>query len=210
MAEREKILYVAASPRGETSTSRGFGDEVVGQFEQNGWAIDRLDLWAEDLPDLNNDIVAAKYAKLAGRGLTGAQAAAWEAIERLVERVDVADRVVIATPMWNFGIPYKLKHWIDLITQPGLTFTFDIATGYHPLLASRPVLVILSSAGDYRSGSSRGRPDLATPYLHAALKFIGLADVEIVPIGPTVGPDADIAEGRERATASLAAWFDHG
>ena len=35
--------------------------------------------------------------------------------------------------MWNFGIPYKLKQWIDVITQPGLAFRFDPAQGYLPL-----------------------------------------------------------------------------
>ena len=36
-------------------------------------------------------------------------------------RLDLAERVLISTPMWNFGIPYKLKHWLDIINQPGLT-----------------------------------------------------------------------------------------
>ena len=40
----------------------------------------------------------------------------------MVNRLRDADAVLIATPMWNFGIPYKLKHWIDLITQPGTDF----------------------------------------------------------------------------------------
>jgi hypothetical protein len=37
-----------------------------------------------------------------------------------------------------FGIPYKLKQWFDLIVQPGLTFRFDPAQGYLPLLKDRP------------------------------------------------------------------------
>ncbi|TVS05393.1 MAG: hypothetical protein EA413_06875 [Cyanobium sp. PLM2.Bin73] len=36
--------------------------------------------------------------------------------------------------MWNFSIPYKLKHWIALVTQPGLSFGFDPATGYYGLI----------------------------------------------------------------------------
>jgi hypothetical protein len=48
--------------------------------------------------------------------------------------------------MWNFGIPYKLKHWIDVITQPGLTFRFDPAQGYLPLLKDRPTVVIIAVA----------------------------------------------------------------
>ena len=47
-------------------------------------------------------------------------------------RLSLADRVLISTPMWNFGIPYKLKQCFDLIIQPGLTFRFDPARGYLP------------------------------------------------------------------------------
>ena len=55
-------------------------------------------------------------------------------LERMAMRFALADRVLISTPMWNFGIPYKLKQWFDLIVQPGLTFRFDPAQGYFPLL----------------------------------------------------------------------------
>ena len=79
-------------------------------------------------------------------------------IEALVARLARAERVLISTPMWNFSIPYRLKHWIDLITQPALTFTFDPATGYAPLLTPRPTLVILASGGDYATGESRADP----------------------------------------------------
>lgn len=121
----------------------------------------------------------------------------------MAERLRSADGVLIATPMWNFGIPYKLKHWIDLITQPGLTFSFNPETGYSPKLASCPTLVVLSSAGDYTTGTSRGRPDLATPYLRAALTFIGLNEVRFVPIGPTLGPDGDVSAARAHAHEAL-------
>ena len=45
----------------------------------------------------------------------------------MASRLAQADRVLISTPMWNFGIPYKLKQWFDLIVQPGITFRFDPA-----------------------------------------------------------------------------------
>jgi FMN-dependent NADH-azoreductase len=60
----------------------------------------------------------------------------------------LADRVLISTPMWNFAIPYKLKQWFDLIVKPRLTFRFDPAQGYLPLLKNRPTVVILASGSD--------------------------------------------------------------
>src|SRR2546430_15521971 len=76
--------------------------------------------------------------------------------------------------MWNFGIPYKLKQWIDVITQPGLAFRYDPAQGYLPVFKDRPTVVILASGSDFITGMNRGRIDMATPYLREALRFIGV------------------------------------
>ena len=58
----------------------------------------------------------------AGEPFTDPQRDAFAVTERIALRFALADRVLISTPMWNFGIPYKLKQWIDVITQPGLAF----------------------------------------------------------------------------------------
>jgi FMN-dependent NADH-azoreductase len=200
-----RLLYVQASPRDSTSTS----SDAAGAFLKALGAhrldvtIDPLDLWRAELPEFSGAMIASKYAALAGRSMDSGEAAAWRRITAMVDRLKSADGVVIATPMWNFGIPYKLKHWIDLITQPSLTFSFNPETGYAPLLLSRPTLVILSSAGDYATGTSRGRPDLATPYLKAALGFNGLSDVTFIPVGPTVGPADGIEAARDQARVRL-------
>lgn len=203
--DRSTLLYIEASPRKTSSSSIAAAEGFLDAISRHcpGAEIDRLSLWQTTLPEFDGATISAKYATLAGRQFSAPEAAAWQEIARMVERLKAAWCVVIATPMWNFGIPYKLKHWIDLITQPGLTFSFSAETGYAPLLKPRPVLVILSSSGDYTTGASRGRPDLATPYLREALKFIGLSDVTFVPIGPTIGPEALLVAARAKAHARL-------
>jgi FMN-dependent NADH-azoreductase len=67
------------------------------------------------------------------------------------------------------------------------------------------VVAVLASSGDYRSGLSYGRQDLATPYLKAALAFIGLSDATVIGAGPTVGPAEAIADGLADASAQLQA-----
>ncbi|MDR7039614.1 FMN-dependent NADH-azoreductase [Methylobacterium sp. BE186] len=199
------LLHVEASPRGDASRSTHVARGFIAALRAGvpSLTVDHLDLWQADLPSFDGAALAAKYARLSGRPHEGREAAAWAEIERLVTRVDRAEHILLSTPMWNLSIPYRLKHWIDLITQPGLSFAFDPATGYRPLLRPRPALAILTSAGDYATGESRGRPDLATPYLRAALGFVGLSDLAIVPVGPTIGPGADAAV--ERAATRLRA-----
>jgi FMN-dependent NADH-azoreductase len=200
-----KLLCIQASPRDSVSTSSDVAASFLEALARHrpDVTIDPLDLWRAELPEFSGAMIASKYAALAGRSMDAREAAAWRRITAMVDRLKSADGVVIATPMWNFGIPYKLKHWIDLITQPSLTFSFNPETGYAPLLLPRPTLVILSSAGDYASGTSRCRPDLATPYLKAALGFIGLSDVTFVPIGPTVGPADAIETARDHVRVRL-------
>lgn len=45
-------------------------------------------------------------------------------VEDVIEQFTAADKYLFSLPMWNFGIPYKLKHYIDVIVQPGYTFSF--------------------------------------------------------------------------------------
>ncbi|MBX6745079.1 MAG: NAD(P)H-dependent oxidoreductase [Acetobacteraceae bacterium] len=200
-----RLLHIEASPRGARSRSSQLATRLTAGLKSRlpGLELDLVNVWREELPPLDGDLIAAKYARLAGTALAPREAQAWASVEAMVRRLDAADRIVISSPLWNFSIPYRLKHYIDLVTQPGLTFSFDPKTGYRPLLRTRPVDIILASAGDYRFGPSWGRPDLATPYLREALAFIGLRDVRVIPVGPTVGEEADVSAAVARAVAAL-------
>ncbi|MFC3695426.1 FMN-dependent NADH-azoreductase [Chenggangzhangella methanolivorans] len=202
-----RILHVEASPRREASRSSEAAAAFLAEVATSAAdaEIDRLGLWDEPLPELDGDALAAKYARLAGTPLTPAQQAAWDGVAGLVERLDAADAVLISTPMWNLSLPYRLKHWIDLVTQPGLSFSFDPASGYAPLLRPRPTVAILASAGDFSSGRSFGRADFASDYLRAALGFIGLTGAVVAPVQPTAGPPDHVAAGVAAARDRLAA-----
>ena len=65
--------------------------------------------------------------------------------------------------MWNFGVPYKLKHYIDVITQPGLSFSFSPETGYTGLVTGKPAAVIYARGGEYSSSEAAARMDFQKP-----------------------------------------------
>jgi FMN-dependent NADH-azoreductase len=199
-----KLFHLRASPRSDSASSAG-ADAFLARFREThpGWDIDTHDLWRESLPEFDGAALEAKYARTAGRPFNDPQRDAFAVIERMVVRLALGDRVLISTPMWNFGIPYKLKQYFDLIVQPGLTFSFDPARGYSPLLKTKPTLVILASGGDFVTGMNRGRTDMATPYLRDVLRFIGLRDPRFVLIGPTVGPPGPIDAARQSAHRRL-------
>lgn len=42
----------------------------------------------------------------------------------MFDRFAAADAYLFSVPMWNAGVPYALKQWIDIISQPGWLFSF--------------------------------------------------------------------------------------
>jgi FMN-dependent NADH-azoreductase len=103
-------------------------------------------------------------------------------------------------PMWNSGIPYILKQFIDVISQPGLVFGFDPVTGYTGLLNHKKAFVVFTSAvyGDDR-GPAFGA-DFQAPYLTSWLRWTGIDDISEVQFRPNLAtPDADT--GRQAAHA---------
>src|SRR5262252_8203180 len=203
--EMPKLLHLACSPRADSESSAG-ARIFLDQFRQArpDWDIDVMNLWKDYLPEFEGYVLEAKYARIGGRPFTDSQRDAFAVAERIAVRLALADRVLISTPMWNFSIPYKLKQWFDVIVQPGLTFRFDPATGYQPLLKDRPTLVIVASGSDFVTGMNRGRTDMASPYLREALRFIGVRDVRFVLIGPTAGPVEPVRSARDSAHHRLA------
>lgn len=201
-----KLLHIACSPRPDSESGAG-ARVFVERFRQArpDWDIDVMDLWHEQLPEFAGPLMEAKYARMNGQAFSDAQRDGFAMAERIAVRLALADRLLISTPMWNFGIPYKLKQFLDVIIQPGLTFRFDPAQGYLPLLKDRPTLVIIASGSDFITGMNRGRIDMATPYLREALRFIGISDARFVPIGPTSGPLPPIQSARESAYRRLIA-----
>lgn len=199
-----KLFHLRCSPRSGSASSAGAA-AFLARFRQARptWDVDVLDLWQETLPEFDGNALTAKYARLAGRPFSSPEEDAFAVIERMAVRFALADRVLISTPMWNFGLPYKLKQWFDLIVQPGLTFRFDPALGYFPLVKNRPTVAILASGSDFVTGMNRGRIDMASPYLREILKFIGVTDLRIVLVGPTAGPGEAVRAARDTAHSRL-------
>jgi FMN-dependent NADH-azoreductase len=199
-----KLLHLACSPRADSESAAGAKVFLDGfRKVRPDWEIDAMDLWRDTLPEFRGDMLEAKYARIGGRSFSHAQRDAFAEAERLVIRLSLAERLLISTPMWNFSIPYRLKQWIDVIVQPGLTFRFDPAQGYLPLLKDRPTVVILASGSDFVTGMNRGRIDMATPYLREVLRFIGITDIRFLQIGPTTGPAEPIRHARQTAHRRL-------
>jgi FMN-dependent NADH-azoreductase len=95
--------------------------------------VDTLNVWHERLPEFDYEAIGAKYKAMTHEAMTEAESKVWELIQSLTQRFQNADRIVLGTPVWNFGLPYKLKQLIDLVAQRNYLFTCD-GIQYGPLL----------------------------------------------------------------------------
>lgn len=194
------LLHIEASPRKARSHSlnaaRRLGDAWLAAHP--GGHIDTLDLWAAPLPAFNEAALDAKYAILHGQPFTAEQKAAWDSITALAERFKAADSILISTPMWNFTIPYILKHYFDLIIQPGLTFSYSPETGYTGLVTGKKAAVVYARGGAYGPGSGAEAYDLQTKTVRQLLGFIGVTDVEDILVEATLAPP-DVVESHRQA-----------
>jgi FMN-dependent NADH-azoreductase len=103
--------------------------------------------------------------------------------------------------MWNSGIPYILKQLIDVISQPGMVFSFDPVEGYTGLLTGRKAAVIYTGAV---YGEGRGPAfgiDHQQPFFADWLRWAGITDISEVSFRPNLAT-ADADSGREIARAA--------
>ncbi len=195
-----KLLHVSASPRGERSESLAIARSFLTAFRDThpGIEVDELDLWDGTLPAFGPDAAAAKMAIFAGEEPQGAAAAAWAAATATFRRFDDADLYLFSVPMWNHGVPYVLKQFIDVVSQPGLVFGFDPEHGYTGLLTGKRAAVIYTSAvyGEGR-GPAFGADHQAT-YFGDWLRWAGVGDVDEVHFRPNLAV-ADAETPRRRA-----------
>ena len=183
-----KILHIVASPRGDASQSTKLADAYLNTALANdpNTTIDTLDLWQANLPEFDGDKAAAKMTFFGVGEMGTSEQSAWDQIVEITDRFTSADIYVLSVPMWNCGIPYKLKQYIDIITQPGLLFGFDPEAGYSGLLVGKTAKVFYT-AGVYGPGApAKYGADFHSTYLVWWLGFIGVSDIEDIRFQPSL------------------------
>ena len=186
-----KLLHIEASPRKQRSHSMAVANEFLSayQLQNPDHAVETLDIWNMPLPELDEAALGAKYAVINGENPSQQQAAAWAGIKSVFDQFNQADKYVLSVPMWNFGIPYRLKHYIDIITQPGMAWSYTSEDGYKGLLQNKSALVIYSSGDAYQAGTGFESYDLQKPYINLWLNFIGIQDIKTINVEATLFAD---------------------
>lgn len=204
------LLHISASPRGEASESLALARVFLDSYRavRPDVAVEHWDLWDGSLPSFGPDGAGAKMRIFAGEEPVGPQETAWHRARLTFERFAAADIYLFSVPMWNAGIPYILKQFIDVVSQPGMVFGFDPELGYTGLLEGKRAVALYTSAV-YGAGRPRSfGSDFQAPYLEDWMSWAGIEDIGSVEFRPNLAT-ADAAAGRrlahERARAAARA-----
>jgi len=191
-----KLLYIQASPRGKRSHCIAVADAFVEAYRQKhpGDDIVTLKVFDAPLPSFDGLAVQAKYAILHGQLHSKEEQNVWKKVEKMIDQFTSADKYVLAVPMWNFSIPYRLKQYIDLLVQPGYAFSYSEDKGYEGLVVGKPLLAVYARGGEYAIGSKTEAFDLQTKYIELIFGFMGFKDIRSVVVEPTLQSGPDVAE----------------
>lgn len=195
-----RLLYIQSSPRGERSHSIAVADAFIQAYRQKhpDDEIVTLNVFDASLPSFDGLAVQAKYMILHGQSHSKQEQQVWKNVEQVIDQFTSADKYVLAVPMWNFSIPYRLKQYIDLLVQPGYTFSYSQEKGYQGLIIGKPMLVVYARGGQYTSGSQTEAFDLQKKYMELIFGFIGFENIHSVIVEPTLQGGPEVAAAKQQ------------
>jgi len=132
-------------------------------------SVEEVELWNDKLVQYSIEHALSKLRLLNGSG-SQEDSDRFNPVLEAAESLNTVDIVVIATPMWNYSIPYVLKQYIDTIVQPGINFN-DSDDPEQTENRDR-ILVVFSSAGAVYDTNSPIK-DFLNPYLQQIFGLMG-------------------------------------
>lgn len=170
------LLVIYTSLSGQNGNSSKLVNNYIERLQanfDNGVNIVTRDIANNALPHLSSAEMGAWATPEEDRNAEQKQLA--KLSDDCVAEVQAADEIIIAVPMYNFGIPSTLKAWIDRIARAGITFRYT-ENGPVGLIEGKQVTLLAARGGIYKGTEL----DSQTPYLESVLGFVGLTDVRWV------------------------------
>jgi FMN-dependent NADH-azoreductase len=200
------LFRLDASIRVEGSASREIADIVEQHWLENhpGADVVRRHLGTEPLPsDAWSAAVSAKWTPEADR--TAFQRESLDLAATLADELTGADAVLLAVPLYNWGISQHLKTWVDLVLS-------GPAGPSARLLEGKPTVLVTVRGGAYGPGTPKHGWDHSTGYLHRILADVWGADLTVVEreltlagVNPAMDSFKDVAAALHAEALSAAA-----
>jgi len=169
-------LIVTSSANGDASVSNRLAASLIDRLREAdpGFGVVLRDVGADPLPHLTAETVAA----IKGTPQSATELAARALSDALVAELAEADLLVIASPMYNFGMSSTLKSWFDHVVRVGVTVRYG-ENGPEGLMTGKRAVVIESRGGLYSAGPGAAM-DSQEAHIRTLLRFMGITDVTFV------------------------------
>jgi len=180
------ILRIDVSARTNRSLTRGLSQRFIDEWQKQRPSdeIVQRDIGLEPPPAVSEDWIGAAFTPEKERSKD--QQATLHLSDTLIDEVVNADVILLAVPMYNYGMPSVLKAWFDQVIRVNKTFTFDLARGDEPLetILSGKQLVVLSSRGEFgfEPGGVREHRNHLDPHIRTCSKFLGIVEDHLIAI----------------------------
>ncbi len=190
------LFRLDASIRAEGSASREIADIVEQEWlaAHPDETVEKRHIGVDVLPaDAWGHAIAAGYIPAEDR--SAEQEAAVKLAATLTDEIVNADAILLAVPLYNWGVSQHIKAWFDLIMSD------PRARVPEPLLQGKPVVLVAVRGGGYAPGTPKHGWDHSTPYLRRMLADQWGADVTVVEreltlagVVPAMDPLKPVAE----------------
>ena len=176
------LLHVDSSPMGMASISRHLTAEFVQNWKRanSTGAVITRDLTITSIAPIAAEWVGAVYTPADSR--SEAQREVLAPSDELIRELRSADEYIIGVPMHNFGVPSKLKLWIDLIVRAGETFSYG-QNGPVGLLTNKKAAFMDATGGGYGEDAAMASFNFVEPYLRTIFGFIGVSNTRFLSAG---------------------------
>lgn len=167
-----KVLVIQSSAMNETSNTRLLTAKLLARLGRDSELdITTRDLAQNQLPHITDQTLGAFFTPQDQRSAEQVQIVALS--DRLVAELLNTDIIIIAAPMYNFGVPSTLKAYFDHIARAGVTFKYT-ETGPVGLVENKQAYIVTATGGIH-AGTPR---DFVAPYVKTFLGFLGVNAVE--------------------------------
>jgi FMN-dependent NADH-azoreductase len=207
----KRLLHVIATPRGLASNTGRISSVLLEALNEkyDDLEVSTLDLFSTDLPAVAGVNIKSKYALMTGQPIDEGARASWGEIERTIEHFLNHDIYLLTVPMWNFGIPYALKYYIDAIVQPGYLFKYNEYGQAEGLVIGKQMVCVTSRGADY-SQEPLSSFDFVESYLRSIFGFVGITDIRFFNVQPMDITGEIRKEAFKTAIGEVRSWLADG
>ncbi|MGW3625539.1 FMN-dependent NADH-azoreductase [Streptomyces sp. NPDC000880] len=168
------LFRLDASILPATSTSAEIADVLEAEWSaaRAGEPVVRRHLGTDPLPaDAWIIATAARFTPEGER--TPAHLDALALAADLASELTDADAVLLAVPLYNFGVSQHFKTWVDLVVA-------GAGPASDGLLKDKPTVLVTVRGGGYGPGTPREGWDHSTPYLRRILGDLFQGDLTVI------------------------------